>query len=148
MSFPFLNIERKKFRIFGGCFPQVSQNCSFRVQRNILWKAFSARNSFSKFSLLAWWKFDFSWVFFQEIFQKIFFTSKVVFWERFVLSKLPGIKFKKLSQNVFGFLTNIFLRNVKSVFHMSRGILRSFSWRKGASSTFVDFEQKNEAKVL
>ena len=78
--FPFLNTERKKFRIFGWCFPQVSQNYSFRVQRNILWKAFSARNSFSKFSFFEWWKFDFSWVFFQEIFQKFFFPSKVVFW--------------------------------------------------------------------
>ena len=145
MSFPFFEHWKKRNSDIWWMFPASLSNCSFLVQRNNLRNAFSTRNLFSTFFLIEWWKFGFSWVFIRIPFKSFSLRQKWSFGERFVLSKLPGIKFKKLSQNVFGFLTNIFLRNVKSVFHMSRGILRSFSWRKGASSTFVDFEQKNEA---
>ena len=132
-------------------FPASLSNRSFLVQRNNLRKAFSTRNLFSTFFLIEWWKFGFSWVFFRRLFKSFSLRQKWSFGERFVLSKLPGKNFRKLSQNNFGFPTNVFFRNVKSVFHMSRGIVRSFFWRKSASSTFVDFEQKswsNVAKVL
>ena len=143
--FPFLNTEKKKFRIFGGCFPQVSQNCSFRVQRNILWKAFSTRSLFSTFFLIEWSKFGFSWVFFRRLFKSFSLRQKWSFGEKFVLSKLPGKNFRKLSQNKFGFPTNVFFRNVKSVFHMSRGIVRSFFGERVLLQRLWTLSKKDEA---
>ena len=74
--FPFLNIERKENRIFGGCFRQVSQNCSFLVQMNNLRKSFSTRKLFSTFSLMEWWKFGFWWVFCRRLFKSFSLRQK------------------------------------------------------------------------
>ena len=126
MSFPFFEHWKKRNSDIWWMFPASLSNCSFLVQRNNLRNAFSTRNLFSTFFLIEWWKFGFSWVFIRIPFKSFSLRQKWSFGERFVLSKLPGKNFKNLSQNIFGFPTNVFLRNVKNVFHMSRGIVRSF----------------------
>ena len=81
--------------------------------------------------------------FFPETLQKFLFASKVVFCGEIYSFKNPGNFFRKRSQNDFGFLTNIFPRNVKCAFYLSIEILRSFSGMKIVSLTYVNSRQKS-----
>ena len=97
---PFLNIERKEYRIFGGCFQQVSQTAVF-LSRGTIWGTHFQREIY--------FQHFFNWVMevrffvslFQETFQKFFFTSNVVFWGEICCLETSWEKFQEIRPKFF-----------------------------------------------